>query len=96
MNAPTPTHDLPVSNPCTDIRLRIAGAGRCLEKVAWYPIKPSQEGFTEIQRKANRKAGHQASLAKTDPALDFKAVAESSHMATPKLDTSLRNHWLHN
>ena len=65
-------------------------------QVAWYPIKPSQEGFTEIQREANRKAGHQASVAKTDPALDFKAVAVSSHMATPKLDTSLRNHWLHN
>lgn len=196
MNKPTPTHDLPISNRFTDIRIRIAGAGRCLEKlasllcvgvlllmpflfavahiaaegetsnfvtgwqfdplydlistytsrspagwamvacfvgfayvlgfiswhaarsrpgflawftcvaaavgmaamlqVAWYPIKPTQEGFAEIQREANRKAGDQASLVKTDPALDFKAVAESSHMATPKLDASLRNHWLHN
>lgn len=62
-------------------------------QIAWYPMKPSREAFVEIEREAARM--HQPNTATNDSVLDFRVVAESTPMASPKFDASLRSFWIH-
>lgn len=62
-------------------------------QIAWYPMKPSREAFAEIEREAARKY-HPITLT-NDSVLDFRVVAESAPMSSPKFDASLRSFWIH-